>query len=296
MSIISQRTYETLRDQPGFAEHHYRGPNFRCGNGSYLRPRSTVILDVQIGGKTFPEIPFTYVPEWRDDDTIGMDNLGRLNLAIDTRNRQIYFADEETQKKVSEDDTLFYFNHSPSLHCECCECKKKRKRADDEVVYGEGDWIPELKIGMKLTEKQKKKFDEIARKYNKAFSRDDYDLGCCTLQPFKIDTGDAPPIQEYSRRPSPQDRADVDKYVDLMLKHDIIEPSESDWCCRYLFVNQPPRPRRLVNDYRPLNKVTKKDRFPVPDIAELFDRVARKKIYSKCDMAKGYYQTLVDPA
>ncbi|RWS24587.1 Retrovirus-related Pol polyprotein from transposon-like protein [Leptotrombidium deliense] len=295
VSIISNRTYETLRDHPDFVEYKYQGPNFRCGNGSYLRPHSTVLIDVNIGDRTHSKIPFTFVPGWKDDDTIGMDNLGRLHLTIDARNRQIYFAEKEKRRLVTEDDTLFYFNHTPSLHCDCCSCKQKRKEVKKHIIYGEGDWIPELKTGMKLTTAQKKRFDDIARRYNKAFSKDDYDLGCCAIEPFKIDTGDATPIQEYSRRPSPQDREDVDKYVDLMLKHGIIEESESDWCCRYLFVNQPPRPRRLVNDYRPLNNVTKKDRFPVPDIAELFDRVSKKRIYSKCDMAKGYYQTLVDP-
>ncbi|RWS13432.1 RNA-directed DNA polymerase-like protein, partial [Leptotrombidium deliense] len=79
-----------------------------------------------------------------------------------------------------------------------------------------------------------------------------------------------------------------------MLQYDVIEESSSDWCSRYLFVNQIGKPKRLVNDFRPLNQVTKKDVFPIPNIQELFDRLANKKWLSKCDMAKGSYQLVLD--
>jgi hypothetical protein len=43
-------------------------------------------------------------------------------------------------------------------------------------------------------------------------------------------------------------------------------------------------------DYRALNKVTMKNRYPLPRINDLFDRLSRTKVFSKIDLRSGYYQ------
>uniref|UniRef100_A0A3Q7EB66 Reverse transcriptase domain-containing protein n=1 Tax=Solanum lycopersicum TaxID=4081 RepID=A0A3Q7EB66_SOLLC len=50
---------------------------------------------------------------------------------------------------------------------------------------------------------------------------------------------------------------------------------------------------RLCIDYRALNKVTIKNKYPIPLIAELFDRLGQVKYFTKMDLRKGYYQVRI---
>ena len=51
----------------------------------------------------------------------------------------------------------------------------------------------------------------------------------------------------------------------------------------------------MVIDYRQLNSITIKDRYPLPRTDELFDRLHKAKIFSKFDLTSGYYQIQIKP-
>ncbi|WVZ48619.1 hypothetical protein U9M48_000040 [Paspalum notatum var. saurae] len=70
-----------------------------------------------------------------------------------------------------------------------------------------------------------------------------------------------------------------------------IRPSSSPWGCPALFVEKKDQGgKRLCVDYRPLNAVTIKNKYPLPHIDILFDRLAGAKVFSKIDLRSGYYQ------
>src|SRR5438876_12080206 len=60
-----------------------------------------------------------------------------------------------------------------------------------------------------------------------------------------------------------------------------------------MFVDKKDQTKRLVVDYRPLNKVTVKNKYPLPDINILFDQLAGAKVFSKIDLRFGYHQIRV---
>jgi hypothetical protein len=69
-----------------------------------------------------------------------------------------------------------------------------------------------------------------------------------------------------------------------------IKPSKSPYGAPVLFVHKKDGMLRMHVDYRALNKVTMKNRYPLPRIVDLFDRFSEAKIFSRIDLHSGYYQ------
>jgi hypothetical protein len=74
-----------------------------------------------------------------------------------------------------------------------------------------------------------------------------------------------------------------------------IRPSSSPWGCPALFVKKKDGSLRLCVDYRPLNAVTIKNKYPLPRIYVLFDQLAGTKVFSKIDLRSGYHQIKIRP-
>lgn len=80
------------------------------------------------------------------------------------------------------------------------------------------------------------------------------------------------------------------QYIDENVKNGRIRPSKSPAGAPILFVPKPDGTLRLCVDYRGLNKVSVKNRYPLPLISEILDRLARAKIFSKIDIQDAYYR------
>jgi hypothetical protein len=75
-----------------------------------------------------------------------------------------------------------------------------------------------------------------------------------------------------------------------LLDKGYIRPSTSPWGCSALFVEKKDKELCLCVDYRPLNAVAVKNKYPLPRIDILFDQLARAQVFSKIDLHSGYYQ------
>ncbi|GJW71309.1 putative reverse transcriptase domain-containing protein [Tanacetum coccineum] len=72
-----------------------------------------------------------------------------------------------------------------------------------------------------------------------------------------------------------------------------IRPSSSPWGAPVLFVKKKDGSFRMCIDYRELNKLTVKNRYPLPRIDDLFDQLQGSSVYSKIDLQSGYHQLRV---
>ena len=75
-----------------------------------------------------------------------------------------------------------------------------------------------------------------------------------------------------------------------------IRPSTSPWGAPVLFAKKKDKTLRLCIDYRQLNRVTIKNRYPLPRIDDLFDQLRVARVYSKIDLRIGYHQLRVREA
>ncbi|WVZ70315.1 LOW QUALITY PROTEIN: hypothetical protein U9M48_018990 [Paspalum notatum var. saurae] len=90
---------------------------------------------------------------------------------------------------------------------------------------------------------------------------------------------------------APDELRELKVQLQEQLDKGFIRPSSSPWGCPALFVEKKDQGgKRLCVDYRPLNAVTIKNKYPLPHIDILFDRLAGAKVFSKIDLRSAYYQ------
>jgi hypothetical protein len=89
---------------------------------------------------------------------------------------------------------------------------------------------------------------------------------------------------------SPVEMKELKVQLQGLLDKGYICPSTSPWGCSALFVKKKDKELCLCVDYRSLNAVTIKNKYPLPHIDILFDQLAGAQIFSKIDLCSGYHQ------
>jgi hypothetical protein len=113
---------------------------------------------------------------------------------------------------------------------------------------------------------------------------------------FKIEL--LPGTTPISRRPYRMplnELAELKVQLNELLKKGFIRPSSSPWGCTAIFVKKEDQSLRMCVDYRPLNAVTVKNKYPLPRIDILFDQLSKAKVFSKIDLRSGYHQIKIRP-
>ena len=111
-----------------------------------------------------------------------------------------------------------------------------------------------------------------------------------------IDTGNAEPVSRGMYRMSLKEKAEVERQVKELLDKGFIQPSNSPYGAPVLFVQKKDGGLRMCGDYRGLNAVTKKDKYPPPRIDDLIDKLHGAQWFTSLDLQQGYNQIRIDPA
>jgi transposase InsO family protein len=96
-------------------------------------------------------------------------------------------------------------------------------------------------------------------------------------------------------RLSPIEQAAMQKRIAAVLDRGYIEPSSSPFGAPVLFVSKKDGSLRMVIDYRALNKLTVKNRYPLPRIDDLLDKLHGSEVFSSLDLMSGYHQIRIKP-
>src|ERR1043165_9153975 len=101
------------------------------------------------------------------------------------------------------------------------------------------------------------------------------------------------PISMAPYRMSASELAELKSQLEDFLEKKFVRPSVSPWGAPVLLVKKKDGSMRLCIDYRQLNKVTIKNRYPLPRIDDLMDRLVGARMFSKIDLRSGYHQIRV---
>jgi hypothetical protein len=99
-----------------------------------------------------------------------------------------------------------------------------------------------------------------------------------------------PPISKRPYRMPINELVELKKQIAKLQAKGFIRPSSSPWGAPVLFVEKKDGTHRMCVDYRSLNEVTIKNKYPLPGIEDLFDQMKGASIFSKIDLRSGYHQ------
>lgn len=150
-------------------------------------------------------------------------------------------------------------------------------------------------ISPDLETEQKRRLVEVLEKYSESFQESKKGTPRVAVK-HRINTGDNLPVKQRAYRVSPTERRIIHDEVRKMLDRGIIQHSESPWSSPVVLVRKKDNSWRFCVDYRRLNKITKKDVYPLPRIDDTLDCLQGSKFFSSMDLSSGYWQIEVDEA
>ncbi|GKA56180.1 putative reverse transcriptase domain-containing protein, partial [Tanacetum coccineum] len=168
-------------------------------------------------------------------------------------------------------------------------------------AIGGGGTNPDSNIVTVTSKKAEDKSEErrledvpIVREFPEVFPEDLPGLPPARQVEFQIDlVPGAAPVARAPYRLAPAEMQELSTQLQELSDRGFIRPSSSPWGAPVLFVKKKDGSFRMCIDYRELNKLTVKNRYPLPRIDDLFDQLQGSRVYSKIDMRYGYHQLRV---
>nr|GFC50943.1 putative reverse transcriptase domain-containing protein [Tanacetum cinerariifolium] len=134
----------------------------------------------------------------------------------------------------------------------------------------------------------------IVREFLEVFPKDLPGLPPARQVEFQTDlVPGAAPVAQALYRLAPAEMQELSTQLQELSDKGFIRPSSSPWGAPVLFVKKKDGSFRMCIDYRELNKLTVKNRYPLSRIDDLFDQLQGSKVYSKIDLRSGYHQLRV---
>ena len=266
-------------------------------------------------------IPFYCVEKLPYQFLIGRITIDRVGWALQpkTKPTEIHLPKTIDPSILPEDfntqidRTTFHFENSePTNNEEIFIIQAERDRIWDQILLYQRDLpyahelltletepekLPDPNITSYVTPENKQKFQEIYDKYKEQIAaKHQYDLGKIQNFEFKLTLKDPqkrPPLQPFFRC-SPEHSKEIDRQIELMLKHDIAEISDSDVASPMFGVPKKNGELRCCVDYRWLNKLTHGYHQPLPRIEDLLYRVAKGKWFASLDIRQAFLNVPVE--
>ncbi|GJW80866.1 putative reverse transcriptase domain-containing protein [Tanacetum coccineum] len=186
-----------------------------------------------------------------------------------------------------------------SYHRAVIDCYEKIVRiplSNGEILEVQGERPKKDPGSLACIKADEKKLDDIrvVRDFPEVFLDDLSGLPPVREIEFRIDLiPGASPVVKSPYRLAPSEMLELSNQLKELQEKGFIRPSHSPWGAPVLFVKKKDGAMRMCIDYRELNKLTIKNRYPLPRIDDLFDQLQGACCFSKIDLRSGYHQLRV---
>lgn len=149
-----------------------------------------------------------------------------------------------------------------------------------------------------LNPEEKRHLEVLLKSYGDLFFKEGETLSCTDAIKHEIVTTVSKPIYSKIYRYPHIHEKEISKQINEMLAQGIIKESNSPynsplWIVPKKLDNSGKKKWRIVIDYRKLNEVTVDDKFPIPNVEDIMDKLGRAQYFTTLDLAKGFHQILV---
>ena len=216
------------------------------------------------------------------DVIIGMDWLSKHRARI--------ICDEKIIQIPFDGETLIIQGDKPKTSFNFISYAKTMK------YISKGCHVFQIQVTGGETKEKKKQLDEVpvVREFSDVFPEDLPGIPPTRQVEFRIDlVPGAAPVAKAPYRLAPSEMKELSEQLKELSDKGFIQPSSSPWGAPILFVKKKDGTFRMCIDYRELNKLTVKNRYPLPRIDDLFDQLQGSSVYSKIDLRSGYHQLRV---
>lgn len=260
-TIIGDKTRRMLE----LLGHRIRSSNITqatTADGSKCSIGGAVDVPIEVSGRTIV-MEVLYLPHTTVSLILGADFQRLFGIMLDLSRGRWYFSDQ--------------LHFKEPIDCTIASCATGGFQSNSQAICAREH----------LTTEQKEQLSELTNKYYPQMTTK---YGCTSLVEHRIDTGDAAPVKQRYYPVSPNVQRHIDKELDEMLQHDIIEPSTSAWSSPVVLVRKPDNTYRFCVDYRRLNALTKKDAYPIPYVNQILNQLRDARYLSSIDIKSAYWQ------
>lgn len=219
------------------------------------------------------------------DVILGMDWLAACGVVIDFRQRTVEV------RPPGEEPFSFYAPSEKKIPRLISSLKAQQCLKKGCVGY-----LAQITL-VDNTDRPTIKDVEVVREYPHVFPEEVSGLPPERELEFAIDlVPGAAPVSKAPYRLAPAEMKELKEQLQDLLDKGFIRPSFSAWGAPVLFVRKKDGSMRLCIDYRELNKLTVKNKYPLPRIDDLFDQIEGATVFSKIDLRSGYHQLRIKEA
>lgn len=172
---------------------------------------------------------------------------------------------------------------------------------NEQFFINQNETLSDIKFsGNHLNEEEKRELVKALKPFKDVFFNEGHNLTFTHEIKHRIETTDDKPIHQKTYKYPYNLRQVVSEQIQNMLDSGIIRESSSPWTSPIWVVpkkmdNSGKKKYRIVVDYRKLNEKTPADRYPIPEISEILDRLGKAQYFSVLDLASGFHQIEIDP-
>jgi len=226
---------------------------------------------ITVSNKTY-YIDLVCLPMKQLDVILGMDWLSANHVYIGCSEKSIYTPTSDTTEGVALSELI---NHTHQMLQFIC--------ANDKKFY--------LLLTVTSEPELSPSDIPIVNEYLDVFPPDITNLPPEREVEFSIDLiPGAEPVSVAPYRMSPSELKELKSQLEELIQKHFIRPSVSPWGAPVLLVKKKDGSMRLCIDYRQLNKMTIKIKYPLPRIDDLLDQLKGAAVFSKIDLRSGYHQ------